>query len=442
MKKLVFLMIITIFILSPLRAIFADEISIQGVNVFEIKDGKAKIQWSTNVSTKGEIYYGEEEAALNRFMGYSLYDLTHESVLSGLEADKTYHFKIIATDIFGNRTESFVNSFNTDDMEDSTIPIITKYEIIQVIWDSVLIHYQTDEKTKAEFYYGTNESDLNKKVTDSTYGIDNYLYVSKLSPNTKYYIKIKAKDKSGNYQSGATLTFYTGSKPDTANQTIKINSIDPTTNSSSFISSRSVKIKVRTNWASKATVYYGTKESSLSKNEEDKTYNIDHVINIDNLEPNKEYYFKVKVYDSFHNKTKTSPVLKFRTKKLETVLKTGDLIKSPSSGNVYIVQGNNKAWIENENIFNTLGYKWNWIKSVDDATVSKFKEIPNISNTKKHPDGTLIKYENSPAVYLVENKKKRPFFTAEAFERGGYSWDEIITVDKSKWSYSTGEYIY
>lgn len=82
------------------------------------------------------------------------------------------------------------------------------------------------------------------------------------------------------------------------------------------------------------------------------------------------------------------------------------------------------------------------IKSVDDGTLNNYKETINVSNTRKHPDGTLIKYEDNTAVYLIEKKKKRPFYTGEAFERAGYNWSDIISIDKKKWSYGTGEYIY
>lgn len=435
-------MFFVIFTFLPIKSVFSDSIEISNINISEIKDGRATLRWTTNINTKAEIYYGESTDVLDRFMGYSLYDQSHESVLSGLEQDEKYYFKIISIDIFGNRVESFIQSFNTDDMIDTTIPVIEKFEVVGAIWDSVLLHWQTNEKVKTEFFYGNSATNLNKKATDSTYSKNNYLYVSKLYSNSTYYIQIKVKDKGGNYQVGPTITFSTSSKPDSANQTIKFITLEPSSNSSSLISTRSATMKIRTNWTSRAIVYYGTKSNSLNKKQENSVFNTEHIITINNLEPNKDYYFKVKVYDSFHDKSKTSAVFQFKTKKLDTTLKTGDLIKDPNSSQIYIIQGNNKAWIENENIFTTLGYKWNWVREVDGGTFATFKETPNISNTRRHPDGTLIKYDDSPAVYVIENKKKRPFLTAQAFERAGYIWDQIITIDKKKWSYQTGDNIY
>ncbi len=44
----------------------------------------------------------------------------------------------------------------------------------------------------------------------------------------------------------------------------------------------------------------------------------------------------------------------------------------------------------------------------------------------------LIKYPNSPTVYLIDSKnRKNPFFNEEAFIGGGYHWEDIVTLDPS-----------
>jgi len=42
-------------------------------------------------------------------------------------------------------------------------------------------------------------------------------------------------------------------------------------------------------------------------------------------------------------------------------------------------------------------------------------------------DGELIKSPSSPAVYLIDNSKKRPFSSGEDFVDLGYKWENIIT---------------
>ncbi|HNV97063.1 MAG TPA: hypothetical protein PKL13_01970 [bacterium] len=440
LKKIIFLGFLLFFVLYPNYKILADEIIISEINISNFINGMATLRWNTNINTKGEIYYGRSQEELSNFIGYSLYDINHESSLSGLEEDETYYFKIIAIDVFGNRSESFIQTFDADDMVNTIPPKITSSDVIQTTWDSVMLKWTTDKETKAEIHYGKDSEDnLTKKITYGSYSIDHVKIISGLTPNTRYFIKIMVKDKNSN-TSNIMLGFNTVLIPPKENKELKITNIEPI-NDSSLISGRYARIKFKTNWASKAQVYYGIKSSSLKQSLKDEGLSLNHEFIIDGLEPDTQYYFKVKAYDTFYNKSKTSDVLSFRTKKLETNLKTGDIVKG-SSNLVYIIQGSNKAWIENENIFKGLGYRWSMIKETDDITLARYNDTNSISNTKRHPDGSLIKYDDGPAVYLIENKKKRPFYTGEAFERAGYNWNDVITIDKKKWSYSTGETIY
>ena len=80
-----------------------------------------------------------------------------------------------------------------------------------------------------------------------------------------------------------------------------------------------------------------------------------------------------------------------KTRALKKYLVNGSLIKG-SGYKVYTISGNEKFWIENPTVFNGLGYKWNWIKTIDDTLLNEYIEGSSISTIKKHPNGTLIKY--------------------------------------------------
>jgi len=62
------------------------------------------------------------------------------------------------------------------------------------------------------------------------------------------------------------------------------------------------------------------------------------------------------------------------------------------------------------------------------------------NQTVELKEGTLTKELNHPAVYLIEDGKKRPIFNANIFKSYNYSWDDIIEV-KSLDNYPTGEMI-
>jgi len=51
-------------------------------------------------------------------------------------------------------------------------------------------------------------------------------------------------------------------------------------------------------------------------------------------------------------------------------------------------------------------------------------------NERKIGNGSLIKKQNSPAVYLIENNKKRVFLNGHAFISRGYDWKDITIVSE------------
>ncbi|NCA80124.1 MAG: hypothetical protein EOM76_08075 [Sphingobacteriia bacterium] len=91
------------------------------------------------------------------------------------------------------------------------------------------------------------------------------------------------------------------------------------------------------------------------------------------------------------------------------------------------------------------------IKAFNKITLSRGKEsilwIPFYDQaTSSSPylfgDGEIIKADNSPAVYLIENGKKRAFSSGEIFEKLGYQWKSIIIVPEKVINlYNDGEAI-
>jgi len=70
-----------------------------------------------------------------------------------------------------------------------------------------------------------------------------------------------------------------------------------------------------------------------------------------------------------------------------------------------------------------------------------FKRYFPKSTAKLYPDGSVLKAENSPAVYLIENGEKRPFLNYSAFA-SRYQPSQIITVSADELDkYDKGEAI-
>lgn len=113
----------------------------------------------------------------------------------------------------------------------------------------------------------------------------------------------------------------------------------------------------------------------------------------------------------------------------------GALVKTVQEPKVYMLLGGKKSWIKTQDIFEALGYEWNWIEDVDNALLEKYPDAGEITETNYHPNYTLIKYVHSPKVYRLEpdhldsgRQVKRWIINEVAFREFGFRWDRIITV--------------
>ncbi len=441
MKKLA---LILFFIFMPMAypSQASASFEFKNIQVSDIENGTAKIKWSTpDQRTRGAVYFGESPDNLNRYTGYSLYDYYHETALSSLLKNKTYYFKIVATDILENEEESFLQSFSTKGMkkDDLIKPQFQEQKIMQITNNAVAIFWATNEETNAVVYYGTEKDGLKQSAGFGGFQKEHELFIYKLKPGTRYNLRINAKDREGNEISGQFFTFntndYAGSGPD-----LSIYNIKPLSFNEELIFARRAVIMFETNLIAKSIIQYGNAPGKYKyKIVVSEFRNQKHQITLPDLEPDTTYYYKITAYDSFNGKKAITSEMSFTTGSLKKKLANGSLAKD-SGYKVYVISGNEKLWIETAEIFNKLGYKWGWIVRVDDAILREYKEGASIKKTSTHPDGTLVKYPNSGAVYLLENKKKRPFSSEESFLKRGYGWDKIITIPASE-KYKIGEYL-
>ena len=111
------------------------------------------------------------------------------------------------------------------------------------------------------------------------------------------------------------------------------------------------------------------------------------------------------------------------------------LIRYEGDSKVYVVESGQKRWIQTAEDFAKLGYKWSDVKTVlagetyPDGTVMK---APSASSAV-----TLIRYEDDPKVYVVENSQKRWVKTAEDFNKLGYKWSDVKIAPATE-TYATG----
>ena len=102
---------------------------------------------------------------------------------------------------------------------------------------------------------------------------------------------------------------------------------------------------------------------------------------------------------------------------------TGALLQNTANGGIYWVYEGKKAPLLDK-IFLETKFKNQPIIPTTPEELENYIKISPV----QFENGELLTPENSPAVYLIANGKKRPFVSGNIFLELGYKWANIITV--------------
>jgi hypothetical protein len=102
---------------------------------------------------------------------------------------------------------------------------------------------------------------------------------------------------------------------------------------------------------------------------------------------------------------------------------TGALLQDKSSGGIYYVSEGTKAPLWDRILLKTR-FKNLSIFPVDSQKLAGYKTI----EPARFQDGEILKADNSPAVYVIDDSKKRAVVSADVFTELGYKWANIIIV--------------
>ncbi len=116
---------------------------------------------------------------------------------------------------------------------------------------------------------------------------------------------------------------------------------------------------------------------------------------------------------------------------------TGALLQDTKTGGIFYVVDGTKAPLTDK-ILLTTKFKGKKISKATTKTLDTYTKIEPI----KLDDGTLVKTDSFPTVYLISNGQKRPFADETIFTKLGYNSKNVIAVtSKFLYSYTQGEII-
>jgi hypothetical protein len=133
-----------------------------------------------------------------------------------LRDQKTYLFKALVRDRFGNEATSENQSYTTP--EDTRAPVVTNLQTevsVEGSGDSAkvsaIVTWDTDEPSDSQVFYGTGTSGdfSNSTGKDSAMATSHLVVLSDLKAAQTYHVKAVSADKSGNSSESPAQNFVT-----------------------------------------------------------------------------------------------------------------------------------------------------------------------------------------------------------------------------------------
>lgn len=105
------------------------------------------------------------------------------------------------------------------------------------------------------------------------------------------------------------------------------------------------------------------------------------------------------------------------------IIRDGLVLKG-SGEKIYVLENNQKRWITTLEAFSFHGYRWEQVNQVDDAFLNRFAD--------GRPIYVLLKCQQSPHIYALENGQKRWIKDIPTFEQEGFVWEDVKFVSCSE----------
>ena len=188
---------------------------ISDVEVINVTDTEVTIRWITDEPATSRVQYGYT-AAYGFFTPLnSTLVTTHTVVISGLDPDTRYHFRVISQDATGNQAASGDYVFDTEPGPDTTPPVIDNIEVIQITDTTAVITWTTDEPATSQVEYGTTPAYGLMSDPDNNLVLSHAVHLTSLTQDTLYHFRVHSRDEAENLATSGDGQFTTEETPDT-----------------------------------------------------------------------------------------------------------------------------------------------------------------------------------------------------------------------------------
>lgn len=168
----------------------------------------ATITWTTNEAADTQVEYGFDANYGNATALNSQLLTAHSVIVSGLNANTTYHYRVKSRDAAGNLATSGDFTFTTLGV-DATPPLISNIAISNISDINATISWTTNEPSDNQVEYGQTIAYGLSTAVSQNLTTNHRVVISGLSASSLYHFRVKNRDGAGNLAVSADRTFTT-----------------------------------------------------------------------------------------------------------------------------------------------------------------------------------------------------------------------------------------
>lgn len=172
------------------------------------------VSWKTNIPATSQVAYGTSTAFGSLTALDTTLVTTHSQTISGLQPNTAYHLQIQSKDASSTSATSSDQTITTDNLPDTTAPVISNITSTTTSSTTAAINWTTDEPSKSKIYYSlalpldiTATSTLTSE--DSALVTSHILNLTGLTASSTYGFIVESKDVSNNVATSSQQTFMT-----------------------------------------------------------------------------------------------------------------------------------------------------------------------------------------------------------------------------------------
>jgi hypothetical protein len=283
-----------------------------------ISNTQAVITWTTDENASSQVAYGKDHS-LN--FTSSLITPTrkqHYIILTNLEPDTRYYFKVKSKDAANNEAIGEEMNFTTNpDPEFQHSPLSEITDIADppsIITDTkAVVTFNTDQAARCVIEYGTESNNYSEvPFMENDYNRNHSIHMTGLIFSTTYYYQIICEDNLETVINSGEYSFTTAeqSTEEASRDTTapEISGVDV-----SDITGESVTVKWNTDEEANSSVSYGIESGKYENlagdylvNSDSANYTTAHTVIINNLTPATKYYYKILSNDLSGNISESS----------------------------------------------------------------------------------------------------------------------------------------